>query len=463
MDHRLPLVALLAIAAPAADEISLDLRDWPVRIGREAQLFVDDHLLARRSGLEIRVHQPEKHPSNPLIVPRPPETLTLAYGSVLREAPGRFRLWYTNNIGIAYAESADGVAWTRPPENQLTRGHRGRSDTLTVFLSPHPPFLFLAYAMEYRFPDKDGVRETSREGIYLRTSPDGLRWTERPDPVMYSEWRNKQDQDPASNAHLGDVHHIAWDPKLEKFMGHVKLTKDTIRMRGLAESDDGIYWSTPRLILRADEQDLPGDQLYSMIAFPYESMWLAFLGLYHKGTTERMDIQLASSRDGRNWSRPHRATFLSNGPQGTFDWGVMHMAANPPLRVGDSLYIYYDGIGSAHNVRLRDVKTQGIGLATLRPDGFVSLDAAATPGLLVTRPLRFEGERLHLNAIIRSAGSIRVRPLDAAYKPLAEWSAPISGDGLNLPIACDLSKAKGSETRLQFEIVNASLYSFRLQ
>jgi hypothetical protein len=481
MKYLIVLTAVSCLRAGDA-ELAMDLRDWPVRIGTQPQLFVDSYLVARHSGIAWQVHQPEKLAANPILVPSPPlETVVLAYGSVLRAESGGFRLWYTNNIGISYAESRDGVSWTRPPAglviddrqtNVLTRGHRGRSDTLTVFLNPDTKDLrrkFLAYAQEYRFPDKDGIRETRREGIYLRTSADGVHWDERPDPVMYSVWRNREDQQAGDTAELGDVHHISWDPVLRKFMGHIKLERNRLRMRGLVESDDGTHWSQPELILQADEKDRPGDQIYSMIAFPYESAWLAFIGLFHAGTDDRMDIQLASSRDGRHWHRPWRATFLPNGPEGSFDWGVMHMMANPPLRVADKLYIYYDGSSTRHSVKLRDVRKMGIGLATLRPQGFVSVDATAEGGMLITRPLTFSGDDLRLNAAIRRGGEIRVSALGADYKPIDGYeSIPVAGDDLNLSVRWKshsnlaAARAKG-DVRLQFKVKDASLYSFSIR
>ncbi|HTM51219.1 MAG TPA: hypothetical protein VL285_21135 [Bryobacteraceae bacterium] len=471
------LLPLAAACCLGGEDLVMDLRDWPVRIGPEAQLFVDGYLIARRSDVDFRVHQPVKHAANPLIVPTPPgESLVLAYGSVLRGAAGRLRMWYTNQTGIAYAESDDGVRWEKPgigleldgrKTNLLTRGHRGRSDTLSVFLNPDqrdPLRRFLAYPMEYRFPDKDGVRETRREGIYLRASPDGIHWTERPDPVMYAIWRDEENRPGDNNAGLGDVHHISWDPKLNKFMGHIKVARQGIRMRALVESDDGIYWSKPELILAADAQDRPGDQIYSMVAFPYESMWLAFIGLYHKGTDERMDIQLASSRDGRHWSRPLRSTFLPNGREGSFDWGVMHMAGNAPIRSGGALSIYYDGLGSQHNVKLRDTRKMGIGLATLRPDGFVSLDAGPRGGRVITRPLNFDGSRLRLNAAVKPGGGIRVRLLDGAERPISGCAeTEVTGDALDLAASCDFTPSKGRNVRLEFAMRDASLYSFRIE
>ncbi|MFB3825247.1 MAG: hypothetical protein ACE15B_00715 [Bryobacteraceae bacterium] len=456
---------LIAAAAFAADvpQPIIDLTDWPVKISREAQFFVDDYLVATKAGVAFRVHQAAKHPANPLLRTGPPwETSVIVYGSVLREN-GRWRMWYTNNLGLAYAESPDGLRWERPPvgieidgqkSNLLSRGHRGRSDTATIFRAPGGGYL--GYVQEYRYPDKDGVREQRREGVYLRTSPDGIHWTERPEPVMYSIWRNKQDNRVYTGFELGDVHHIAWDARLGRYMGHVKFfdLERLERMRGLTESEDGIHWSEPHLILRADSRDRPGDQLYSLVAFPYESIWVGLVGVYHKTSTERMDIQLAFSRDGRNWTRPHREPFLANGPEGSFDWGVLHVSNTPPILEDGKLRFYYGGFATRHNERVRGRSTTGIGLATLRPGGFVSLTAGERPGTVLTRPLLFEGGKLTLNAAVRPGGYIRVLE-----------SLPVTGDGVALPVRWKESNplTAGKYVRLRFEIRNADLYSFRIE
>lgn len=456
----LPALVLLALSAGSPEPI-LDLSDWPVKIGAEAQLFVDDYLISEKAGVAFRVHKAEKHPANPLIHPSASEQYIVVYGSVMREG-GCWRMWYTNDSGLADAESADGLAWKRNEPSLLTRGHRGRSDTATILLNPDRSDLarkYLGYVMEYRYPDRDGVRERLREGIYLRSSPDGLQWKERPDPVMYAVWRNKEDNRLYTGFELGDVHHVYWDPLLHRFMGHIKIAslETGERMRGLAESEDGVHWSEPHLILRADERDQKGDQLYSMVAFPYESAWVALIGVYHKALNERMDIQLAFSRDGRTWTRPHRTPFLVNGREGSFDWGVLHMSNSAPILEDGQLRFYYGGFGVRHDQKARDRNSSGIGLATLRPDGFVSVDAGVQPGTLFTRPLWYRGGRLTLNAAIRPGGWIRVN-----------GSLPVTGDGTALPVrwvSADRlpATADGNYVRLRFELKDAELYSFRIR
>jgi len=454
-------LSLLFTTACLAQTVPIDTSDWPHETKGQWELFVDDALVARSGNVRFRAQTAVKHHANPILTPQPWEKLILVYGSTHLEG-GKFRMWYTNDVGFALAESDDGIGWRRPAvgieiggrkTNTLTRGHRGRSDTLTVIRNPDPADTarrYMAYVMEYRYPDKDGVREQRREGVYLRTSADGIHWDERPDPVLYGPWRNKADWPAETSWELGDVHHIAWDPVLRRFMGHIKVTESGERMRALTESDDGIHWSPPRLILRADSKDRPGDQLYSMIAFPYESVWLAFVGVYHKGTGERMDLHLAVSRDGRDWSRPYRTPFLDNGAEGGWDYGVLHAGANPPLRVGDRLFIYYGGYSEPHDRRLRDVRRFGIGLATIAPGRFVAVEAGESQGFLLTRPLRTSGGDLRINAAVDAGGYVRVE--------VAGRTEEFRGDSIDHSVG----RIAAGTHRLRFQIRRARLFGFRV-
>src|SRR5919108_3731000 len=76
-----------------------DVADWPVKIHGRRQLFVDDYLIAVLQGLRRQLHQPRKHPANPIMVGETPWEGGRRYGPVLAyclrdEATGRFRLWY---------------------------------------------------------------------------------------------------------------------------------------------------------------------------------------------------------------------------------------------------------------------------------------------------------------------------------------------------------------------------------
>ena len=103
-----------------------------------------------------------------------------------------------------------------------------------------------------------------------------------------------------------------------------------------------------------------------------------------------------------------------------------------------------------------------LGLATLRRDGFVSLDAGETEGYMLTKLLTIDGGELHLN-VDASQGYVIVSVTDDIGTPLENYiSQQIVGDQLDTPVKfnCALGALEGKEVRLRFQLRNASLYSY---
>ena len=106
------------------------------------------------------------------------------------------------------------------------------------------------------------------------------------------------------------------------------------------------------------------------------------------------------------------------------------------------------------------------GLAKLRLDGFVSIDAG--DGTLTTRPIRMSGDRLLLNSDA-SQGSVRVEILGTDGIPLEgfgrEDAEPATGDSLRHTVkwkqGSDVSGLKGQPIVLKFHIDRSKLFSFR--
>ena len=109
-----------------------------------------------------------------------------------------------------------------------------------------------------------------------------------------------------------------------------------------------------------------------------------------------------------------------------------------------------------------------IGLATLRLDGFASLDASFDGGTVVTTPTLLEGETLALN-VKADYGEVRVELLDADGAPLPEYSAedclPIHEDGVAVPVRwrnrISLTPLVDQPCALRLTLKNARLYSYR--
>ena len=267
-------------------------------------------------------------------------------------------------------------------------------------------------------------------------------------------------------------------------------------------------------------------QFYGMIPFPYQSMYVGMLQVLdvsapHPVTsTNDADfrvggggedglccIELASSRDLLHWDRvADRQIFLPQGPPSAWDAGVVYTYC-PPIVVGDELWIYYTSEGVSHAspwYRAADERltpaankdesqgaewyrqnpeetplvyrigtkgpTGGIGLARLRLDGFVSINAGPEPGSLTTKPILFQQDarRLLINARALEGGAVRVEILDSAGNPLPGFARtdcyPFQHDALRHTVVwngqSDLSQLADTPVRLRFHLGNARLYSF---
>ena len=110
-------------------------------------------------------------------------------------------------------------------------------------------------------------------------------------------------------------------------------------------------------------------------------------------------------------------------------------------------------------------------MASLRRDGFVSLEAA-DQGSMLTRPIRHPGGRLHINARTEKGGSVRVavRRSDGEYDGMRfdEWSGDrcrtFSGDSMNHTVAwegsTDPASLKDQAIRLEFPLGEGGAFLF---
>ena len=252
-----------------------------------------------------------------------------------------------------------------------------------------------------------------------------------------------------------------------------------------------------RSILSFDNPDHYHAQLHHMVAFPYETLTLGILTLWdntwyteleplYAGGRDRaiIHLQLAWSRDleWEEWQRPHeRVPLVELSEPGEWDC-ASQLTLDAPVRVDDELWLYYTGFSSdfcgsrTHGMGLINdgvVPPNGIGLATMRLDGFASLDADPRGGTVTTKQFTFEGDKLTVNA--RALGHITVEILDAEGQPIEGFN-PLSatGDSVRLVPHYDpvlrrtspwtgLSKLDGRPIRLRFHLWNTQLYAFAFE
>ena len=492
-----------------------------VRPGGHRQLFIDNYVVEHSEHLTRTLHQPVREPANPVIRPDRPWERRIGYASVIRDEEQQcYRAWYAGDAGTAYAESEDGLTWNKPRVGLLEWD--GSTDNNLVT----PPIESGTFFRDEADLDPDrrykclGLLNEPRYGLYVGFSADGKSWRFRPEPVLTTS------DDSGLNDHPTVMHdtlrgrYIAF-PKREAINPFANGDWGFIqRMRCVSTSDDFEHWSAPVLALRADDRDPPDFQIHGLSGFTYQNAYVGFVDAMHSGDAGPMertiDIQLACSRDGESWWRAgDRGTFLPLGERGAFDRFLLFPAHTPPIRVGDELYLYYSGMARRHRMgsypdhRRRepwcgpghaesapegisgwdappDAPITGLGLARLRIDGFVSLDAGSRAGRLLTRPLKLEGTQLHVN-VEADTGRIRAelfeaRPVDLAQNnwtnsPSWNWDIdePVPGYGLEecVGVGSDtvngtvrwrtrdrLDRLDGKNVVVRFELTNASLYSF---
>lgn len=173
--------------------------------------------------------------------------------------------------------------------------------------------------------------------------------------------------------------------------------------------------------LSADDFDLTDPEmnlqpeLYDVDAAPYESLMVGMLaifkGIKEKGGPKTNDLAAGFMRGtDMTWIRPDRTPFIACSREpGTWNRGYIHCAGGICLVVGDKLYFYFGAwSGISPKNKLDTYAGASTGLATLRRDGFASIDGPPVPipssepskvaGLVTTRPVTFSGRYLFVNA-----------------------------------------------------------------
>ncbi len=165
--------------------------------------------------------------------------------------------------------------------------------------------------------------------------------------------------------------------------------------------------------------------IYNHVGFVYGDRYLGLLTYFDRAPRDpRLTVRLVTSTDGEHWEQPDTgAPLIGSGSIGDGDRFTNMLTGAPPIRVGDRLYIYYRALAIRHTLATESSKTReyegkdlqlkggGICLATLRVDGFASLDGGYDGGQVMTKPFLFTGSTLRLNAKA-NFGQVVVEALD---------------------------------------------------
>ena len=431
------------------------------------QLFIDDFFIESLVGARRVLNRPDKMTvDQPLEIAfeKPWEKGDIGLGNVVYDEENQiFRIYYSvhgeGETQVCVLVSSDGLRWEYPElglvefngskKNNVINCPHGmnRSQCLGILWDPH------AEDEAYRWKRVDnkptGINADNQSRWQAFHSRDGYGWMPYP-PGPHNQQTMLFNFGARPPSFGGTI-----DPDAPYVFYFQRGSGRATRILGRRDSQDFLNWSGLRTVIDVDLDDLPGTEFYAasfdvanrtegglhiMMLQVFSTDLAEPYALPHAGSywgTEppsaspiRMDgvvdTQLAVSRDTVAWKR-YREPFIPRGEAGAWDWGMLY--ADAPIRHGDKLWIYYLGCNLTHfgrSARMCEVpfsaqQRRGKGVAVLRPDGYVSVEAASyAPGILTTHRFRQE-----------SGGSIRVN-VDAAagelrYELLEDTGAPIPG------------------------------------
>ncbi len=450
----------------------------------DLHLFFADDEIDSLVGVTRLINQLRRDAPEPVLpADQPWEWHHIQASKVLHDpADDRYKCWYLAAInGRAWpasranclAISRDGIAWEKPdhgfvrlpdgtPTNVINVPHETGARLLMPYLDvPGAEERYVATlyqstgrtAQTYDPPELDQRGRTS--GIHRATSPDGIHWTVSERPVVWA----------------GDRNATAYDPVGRRWLLTTRRpsAQGVMRQRDLAlwTSTDFRTWQAEAWLLRTDEHDRPNTEFYGMLPVRYGAGFIGFLEVYHRAV-ERLDTQLCWSRDGVHWQRVgHRDPVLARGGEGAWDSHWVYVTNNDPEPVGDRLRFWYGGAGTHHGSKGKHRRAMGV--ASIRRDGFVSIEGRMDPGYLLTAALDATVPRRLTINVDAETGDTRVAVLTPGGGVIEGFSADdcrlSADDGVAVAVSWrggDVVPAQvGGEVHLQFHLRNSSLYSYR--
>ncbi|MBM3890925.1 MAG: glycoside hydrolase family 32 protein, partial [Verrucomicrobia bacterium] len=400
----------------------------PIDVGR--QLFVDDFLIESTT-LKRAFHAPEYYAGNPIVKPdqpwesagRGPAVMPFSDGVWFDPKDKLFKMWYYAGHGggqTCYATSKDGIRWEKPkldvvPDTNIVL--KGGRDSNTIWLDhnakePEQRFKMAVYAGGGMFS-----LFRSADGIHWAKAGDGSKTGDR-SSFFYNPFRERWVFSIRSSSKRGRSRHYWETTDFFSFTPQVSEKKEPV----VWIASDNADWKRDDLLTQP--------QLYNLDCAAYESVLVGLFSVWRGdyrgakqtpkavelnqlGRPKQNSICVGFSRDGFHWDRTNRQPFCPvSEKMGDWNWGNVQSVGGCCLVMGDKLYFYVSGRAgkSFPGCNYNDAGAS-TGLAILRRDGFVSMDAGDETATLTTRPVQFRGKHLFVN-LAAPKGELRVEALD---------------------------------------------------
>lgn len=496
----------------------------------ETILFVDNHDILYYAGLKRKIRPLTRNTNNPLISSGDkPWEKYIAYNSVYKNPKnGKYQMWYQSYVGsqtpdktlrcvVAYAESQDGIHWTKPDldiypfydikkTNIILLSNEGHSVHYgaSVIVNQNDLDTTKRYKMAYwDFVVKDGGE---KHGLCIAFSPDGIHWKKYSNnPVLDGGYGDREqppyktgEEESVITTAISDVIDVTYDSLREKYVIYSKTwidgPKGTMfwkRAVARTESNDFIHWSKPQLVIWPNEFDaersmtalmssdrkklsekrrenVKGVQLHSGPAFYYNGIYFSLLQVLDFDVTGLMPTELAISRNGIDWKRPFQDDyFIPVDGDKQFDSGTI-WSNSTPIFQKDEIWFYYgayiDWYVDDPEYKVR--RSSGIGLAVMPLDRFAYLKPIDRFGQVTLKPVelnKYKGITINADA---ASGVVRVEILDENGYRIKGFSKkdcnPITGDSIRHNVSWgekSISELPNGKYLIRIFLDNAALYA----
>ena len=261
-----------------------------IELGDRRELFVDDYLIERLHGVELRLNKPV--PRNVAIDHDAPwEGNTSAYHTVFQDGK-LFRAYYRGSHYdpsgnhyrpvVCYAESRDGVEWYRPELGLVNYQGSTRNNIVWDGIGAHnfAPFRDrnpdCREGEEYKALGSALARTTEEQALYAFKSADGVHWSLLSEKPVITEGAfdslNLAFYDPLRGCYV-DYHRDSIYP-------------DGVRVRNImtCTSKDFRRWTKPQWL---DFGDAPVEHLYTNAVTPYHRAPHIYMGFPKRFVPDR--------------------------------------------------------------------------------------------------------------------------------------------------------------------------------
>ena len=509
-------VGVLGVSRLAAAQAAVAV-EGATHIGSRRELFIDRALVASlNGGAAQRMHRPVAREVS-LEHDAPWEGSGCGYHNVFHDGE-KYRMYYNGRhlevleggrlsvdrhpYYLCYAESDDGIAWRKPDLGRVAFEGSTKNNIVMQAGPVGGVEADAAHAAVFMDDNPNAPADARFKAIILSAKPLGLWPFKSADGF---EWTPMRGEPMLQGRGAFDSQNLAfWDPTIGQYRAYWRTftegvtTTDEWKPAGIrairtATSDDMIHWGPHTDLTYADS---PDEQLYTNQIKPYHRaphILVGFPARYiERGWSQSMrdlpnlegremrassqerygtalsDTLLMASRDGHHFTRWNEA-FLPPGPERPDTWHygqvftAWHAVETPSALPGapNELSLYsLEGMWHGAGSTLRRY--------TLRLDGFVSINAPASGGEVVTTPITFDGAALHLNFATSAAGGLRVELQTPDGQAIAGHgladSDELFGDSVDRTVTWrgngDVGALAGQAVRLRVAMHDADLYAY---